>query len=81
MNALVEFGKIKRGDLEFETDKFVLKKGETVALKVELLPGKIQVVQGDKVIGAKDLPQTGAGASRSTVSSARRCRTSSPPAM
>jgi serine/threonine protein kinase/Leucine-rich repeat (LRR) protein len=48
--------KIKRGDLEFETDKFVLKKGDKVTLKIELLPGKVQVVRDDKVIGAKALP-------------------------
>jgi len=47
--------KIKRGDLEFETDKFVLKKGETIRLKIELLPGKVQVVQGDRVIGERPL--------------------------
>jgi Leucine-rich repeat (LRR) protein len=47
---------IKRGDLEFETDQFVLKKGETIRLKIELLPGKIQVVQGGRVIGEKALP-------------------------
>src|SRR5262249_12827998 len=44
--------RIKRGDLEFETDKFILKKGETVTLKVEYLDGKVQVVQADgKVLG------------------------------
>ena len=48
--------KIKRGDLEFETDNFVLRKGETVTLKVELLKGKLQVAQGDRVIGERDLP-------------------------
>jgi len=47
--------KIKRGDLEFETDRFVLKKGETIRLKIELLPGKVQVVQGGRVIGEKPL--------------------------
>jgi serine/threonine protein kinase len=48
--------KITRGDLEFETDKFQVKKGDTVALRVELLPGKVQVVRGDKAIGEKALP-------------------------
>src|SRR5262249_10643381 len=33
--------KVKRGDLEFETGKFVLKKGETVTLKIEVLDGKV----------------------------------------
>jgi formylglycine-generating enzyme required for sulfatase activity len=37
--------KIKRGDLEFETDQFLVKKGETVTLKIEFLQGKIQVVK------------------------------------
>jgi formylglycine-generating enzyme required for sulfatase activity/serine/threonine protein kinase len=50
---------IKRGDFAFETDKFVLKKGETVTLKVELLPGKIQLVADGKVIGSQDLPLAG----------------------
>jgi serine/threonine protein kinase len=48
--------KIKRGDLEFESDKFQVKKGDTVALRVELLPGRVRVVQGDKAIGEKELP-------------------------
>ncbi len=48
--------RVKRGDFEFETDKFVLKKGEEIALKVELMPGKVRVVQGDRVIGEKPLP-------------------------
>jgi 3-keto-disaccharide hydrolase len=49
--------KIKRGDLEFETDRFILRKGETITLRVELLSGKIQVVQGDRVLGKKLLPR------------------------
>ncbi len=48
--------RIKRGDLEFETDRFVLGKGETVTLKVELLPGKVRVVRDGEVIGEKPLP-------------------------
>jgi formylglycine-generating enzyme required for sulfatase activity/Leucine-rich repeat (LRR) protein len=47
---------IKRGDFTFEADKFVLKKGETVTLKVELLPGKIQLVADGKVIGSRVVP-------------------------
>jgi serine/threonine protein kinase len=42
---------VKRGDLAFETDKFILRQGETVTLRVELLNGKVQVVQDGKVIG------------------------------
>ena len=56
MEAGEESLKIKRGDLEFETDKFVLKKGDKVTLKIELLPGKVQVVRDGKVIGTRDLP-------------------------
>ncbi|MFO0844625.1 MAG: serine/threonine-protein kinase, partial [Gemmataceae bacterium] len=47
---------VKRGDLEFETKAFTVRKGETVTLKVELRPGKVQVVQGDTVLGERDLP-------------------------
>ncbi len=45
--------KIKRGDLDFETEGFVLRKGETITLKIEWLEeGKLQVVQAGKgVIG------------------------------
>jgi hypothetical protein len=47
---------VKRGDLQFETDNFVLRKETTVTLNIELLKGKVQVVEGDRVIGAKALP-------------------------
>src|SRR5262249_26947985 len=47
---------IKHGNLEFETEKFVLKKGTTVTLRVELLRDKIQVSADDRVIGTKELP-------------------------
>jgi serine/threonine protein kinase len=48
-----EFGlRVERGDLKFDTDKFILKRGETITLKIEWFKdGKLQVVQGDKVIG------------------------------
>ena len=39
--------KVKRGDLEMETDRFVLKKGETVTVKVEWLAGKLAVTKSD----------------------------------
>jgi serine/threonine protein kinase/formylglycine-generating enzyme required for sulfatase activity len=48
---------IQRGDFEFEADKFVLKKGTTITLKVELLPGKLQVKADDEIIGGHSLPQ------------------------
>ena len=44
---------VKRGDFEFEADKFVLRKGDTLTLKVELLPGKIQVTADGRVIGGR----------------------------
>jgi serine/threonine protein kinase len=44
---------IKYGNLEFETDKFILKKNDTVTLKVELLSGKVQVVHDNRVIGER----------------------------
>ncbi len=47
---------IKRGDLDFDTDKFVLRKGDKVTLKVELLAGKVQVSHDGKVIAVKALP-------------------------
>jgi hypothetical protein len=46
---------VKRGDFQFETDKIILKKGQTVTVKIELLDGKVQVVEGDKVIGGADV--------------------------
>jgi WD40 repeat protein len=42
---------IRRGDFEFDADKFVLRKGETVTLKVQLSPGKLQVTADGKVLG------------------------------
>jgi hypothetical protein len=44
---------VKRGSLEFDTDKpVVIKNGETVTLKITWLKdGKVQVLQGDEVIG------------------------------
>ena len=48
---------VERGDLKFDTDKFILKRGETITLKIEWFKeGKLQVVKGDKVIGQKSRP-------------------------
>jgi WD40 repeat protein/tRNA A-37 threonylcarbamoyl transferase component Bud32 len=47
---------IKRGEFEFEADKFVLKKGATITLKLKLLPGKIQLLLDGEVIGSRDIP-------------------------
>jgi len=47
---------VQRGDFKFETNKLVLKKGETVTVHVELLAGKVEVKQGDTVLGQAKLP-------------------------
>jgi hypothetical protein len=47
---------VKRGDFEFDTDKLVLKKGETIILKVELLQGTVQVSADGKILGQGKLP-------------------------
>jgi len=44
---------VKRGDLEFHTDKLVLKMGETTTLKVEWLEGKLLALQDGERIGEK----------------------------
>ncbi|MCY2994967.1 MAG: bifunctional serine/threonine-protein kinase/formylglycine-generating enzyme family protein [Planctomycetota bacterium] len=48
--------RIKYGPLDFETDKFILSRGDTITLKVELLPASVQVVKGDTPLGARPLP-------------------------
>jgi formylglycine-generating enzyme required for sulfatase activity/serine/threonine protein kinase len=53
--------RVKRGDLEFQTGKFVLGQDETVRLKIELLPDRIRVVQGAVVIGEKTLAPAASG--------------------
>lgn len=50
---------VKRGEFEFETDKLVVREGETVQVKVELLAGEIRVQEGDHVIGRRKLPRQG----------------------
>ncbi len=55
--------RVKRGDIEFKTDRFVLHKGKTVTLKVEVLKGKVQVVHDGKVIGEHPLARGGEGGS------------------
>ncbi len=54
--------RFKKGDLEFETDRFILKKGDKVVVKIEYLKGKLQVVQNDKVIDEKKIGRPGTGA-------------------
>jgi formylglycine-generating enzyme required for sulfatase activity len=46
---------IKRGDFTFEADKLVLKKGAALTLKVELLQGKVQVLQDGRVAATQDM--------------------------
>jgi len=41
-----------RGYFEFDTTSLILKKRETVVVKVELLDGQVQVASGGKVIGS-----------------------------
>ncbi len=48
---------LKRGDIEFESDKFLIRKGETIKLRVELLKDRVQVSAHGQVIGEKRLPQ------------------------
>ncbi|HLW66270.1 MAG TPA: protein kinase, partial [Gemmataceae bacterium] len=53
---------VKRDNLEFETDKFILKKGDTVTLKVEYLDGgQVQVTQNGKRIGGAGVAKAGQG--------------------
>ena len=48
---------IKRGDFSFEVDRFVLKKGETITLKLDFLKGnKMQLLVDGKEINARDFP-------------------------
>ena len=49
---------VKRGDMELQTDKFVLKKGETVTLKVEFIKDKLVVLRADgTVLAQKSAPR------------------------
>ena len=48
---------IKRGDFRFETDIFVLKKGETITFKLEILKDRMQVVRDGQVIAAMHFPR------------------------
>jgi formylglycine-generating enzyme required for sulfatase activity len=47
---------IKRGDFSFETNMLVIQKGETITLKIEFLPGKMQLLQDGKVIASREIP-------------------------
>ncbi len=44
-------------NFEFETDKLIVRKGDKIALKIEVLEGEIRVVQdGNRVVDSKLLP-------------------------
>jgi formylglycine-generating enzyme required for sulfatase activity len=47
---------VERGNLRFETDELTIRKGETVALRVELLADRVEVRQGQALIGKEELP-------------------------
>ncbi|MAG93796.1 MAG: hypothetical protein CMJ48_08620 [Planctomycetaceae bacterium] len=47
---------VKRGDFQFETDTLILKEGETVRIRVDLLADRIEARHGPKLIGRKKLP-------------------------
>jgi serine/threonine protein kinase/WD40 repeat protein len=49
--------KVTRGDFSFDTDKFQLKNGEKITVKVEMLQGKIHVEQDGTVIADKSIPK------------------------
>ena len=49
---------IKHGEMEFDTKQFVLKnRSDEVTLKVELLPGKVQVSMGDAELDSRAIPK------------------------
>jgi len=47
---------VQRGDFKFETDKLILKKGEMVTVRVEVLAGQVRVHQGANLLGQGKLP-------------------------
>jgi serine/threonine protein kinase/WD40 repeat protein len=47
---------VRRGEFEFDTDTFEIRRGDKLAIKVELLAGKIMVTSDGQLIGSKPLP-------------------------
>ncbi len=46
-------------DFEFETDKFIVSKGDQIVLRIEAVAGKVQIVQAGKgVLDSRDVPVT-----------------------
>ncbi len=48
---------ITRGDFSFEADKLILKKGETVTVRVEFIEGRVQLVRDGQPFAQKELPK------------------------
>ncbi len=48
---------VKRGNLEFDTDAFTLKKGETVAVKVERIGRRVRAMSDKKLLGHREEPK------------------------
>ncbi len=48
---------VKRGDLEFDTDAITLKKGETIAVKVELSGRRVRAMRGNTLLGHREMPR------------------------
>lgn len=47
---------VRRDDFQFETGKLILKKGDAVTVRVELLDGDVTVSAGNRVLGQQTLP-------------------------
>ncbi|MGL4551741.1 MAG: protein kinase domain-containing protein, partial [Gemmataceae bacterium] len=47
---------VRRGDLEFQTKSFTVRKGAVVTLKVELLDGTVRAREGEAVLGERPVP-------------------------
>jgi hypothetical protein len=50
---------VERGDLRFHTDRFEIRSGDTLTLRVELLEGKVVVRDDRKELGSQTLPPPG----------------------
>jgi len=48
--------RVTRGELEFESDNFTLKRGDRIVLNVKLAEGQVQVVRDQTIIGKRDMP-------------------------
>ncbi len=48
---------VTRGDLQFDTDSFVLRRGDKISVSVKVVGGELHVLRDGKVIGRGDLQQ------------------------